>query len=617
MLYLILIWNLLAIACFLPGAFLLQRSKCFLENRNFTLLAIWLGLIIHSVLLTGLSIFLPLSFSVGITALIAISVVTLSARQTRQAIANLYQPISPLRLGIILGLEIAVAAYATRTWIGLTPSTYDLGLYHFGIMKWLAEYGVLPGLGLIHFRFGFTSAWFSLAAIFNHGIAQDRGYAVLGGFSFLLILAQFGINLVSCYRQPKNMSSWFLVVISLLYLPFVIKWEMPVSSTPDLPVIILTYWVGWCFLVIADSINLESSELSELSVRNSGLNPALIPLILAAGAVSFKLSALPLLVVAISFYWVHLDRDHPRQDLIRAGLAVITPLLALIPQGILTSGCILYPAIPACLPLPWSLGNQNVIETSKIIRDWARWTGPTPAGQDPNQWLGHWLFYEGEAAILLGCSAIAVFWLLKRPVKIPGQIWLIGIAVLGIGMVMLGAPTLRYGLGYFCILPALVAAFYCQSQPFMSLSLVLSLLSGMDLWMGAAQNRVLFLGVLWGVNIGLYFWKSVISEPQALGLGLLFSLIFVANTTFETTALVASLDINPLKQANTYFWPVRLPTPPLQTKQVNDVSYSSPLSGNSCWGATLPCTFTPTDPTTKLRQPNRGIAGGFVREIPH
>ncbi len=609
MLYLILIWNFLVIACFLPGALLLQslRGKCFLENKNVALLAIWLGLSLHSVLLMGLSVITPLSFSVGIAILIMVSIITLIARQTRQSVADLYRQISSLWLGVGLGLEIAVAAYATRTWIGLTPSTYDLGLYHFGTMKWLAEHGALPGLGLIHFRFGFTSAWFALAAVFNHGIAQDRGYAVLGGFAFLLILAQFGINLVSCYRQPNNLSSWFLVAILLLYLPFVIKWEMPVSSTPDLPVIVLTYLVGWCILAIA-------SANSEPSAPKSGINPALVPLILAAGAVTIKLSALPLLGVAIAFYLTHLDRDHKQQDLLAGGLAVALPLLALLAQGIATTGCLLYPAIPACLPLPWSLGNQNAIAIAQIIKDWGRWSGPTPAGQDPNQWLGHWLLYEGEAAILLACSAIALLWLLRRPVKIPGQYWIMAIAVLGILMVMLGGPSLRYGLGYFCLLPALVAAIYCPSQPILTLSLVLGLLCGMDLWMGATSNRLLFLAFLLAVNVGLYFKKNVLSEQLSLGLIVLFGLIFISNTAFETTALAASMDINPQKQANTYLWPVPLPVPPLQMKQVNDIPYLSPISGNSCWGAKLPCTFAPTDETTRLRQPNRGIAGGFVRE---
>ncbi|MBW4549837.1 MAG: hypothetical protein KME35_01730 [Aphanocapsa sp. GSE-SYN-MK-11-07L] len=610
MLYLILIWNFLAIACFLPGAFLLQslRDKCFIENKNSAILAIWLGLVMHSVLLMGLSVITPLSFSVGIAVLTAVGALSLIARQTRQTVADLFRQISPLRLGILFGLEIAVAAYATRTWIGLAPSTYDLGLYHFGTMKWLAEYGALPGLGLIHFRFGFTSAWFALAAVFNHGIPQDRGYAVLGGFGFLLILAQFGINLVNCYRQPKDLTSWFLVTILLLYLPFVIKWEMPVSSTPDLPVIVLTYLVGWCILAIANSSN------SDLPAHNSGLNAALVPLILSAGAVTVKLSGLPLLGVAIAFYLTRLNRNHKRQDLIAAGLAVIIPLLALLAQGIVTTGCMLYPAISACLPLPWSLGNDHVIELSKIIRVWSRWSGPTPAGQDPDQWLGHWLAYEGEAAILLVCSAIAVLWLVRRPTKISGQFWLTAIAVLGILMVMLGGPTLRYGLGYFCLLPAFVAAFYCQTKPMISLSLVLGLLSGMDLWMGATNNRLLFLAFLLAINVGLYFNKNVLSEQLSLGLIMLFGLIFVGNTTFETTALAASIDINAQKQANTYLWPVQLPVPPLQTKQVNDLPYRSPISGNSCWGAKLPCTFAPTHATTRLRQPNQGIAGGFVRD---
>lgn len=69
--------------------------------------------------------------------------------------------------------EVVIANLTTQrvTW-------YDVGLYHFGSIRWLAEHGAVPGLALINSKFGFTSSWFALAAPFNPEIFGSRVSAV-------------------------------------------------------------------------------------------------------------------------------------------------------------------------------------------------------------------------------------------------------------------------------------------------------------------------------------------------------------------------------------------------------------------------------------------------------
>src|SRR5580692_1131406 len=45
---------------------------------------------------------------------------------------------------------------------------YDTALYHQQAVKWLAEHGLVRGVALVYYRFGFVSSWFSLAAPLNH-----------------------------------------------------------------------------------------------------------------------------------------------------------------------------------------------------------------------------------------------------------------------------------------------------------------------------------------------------------------------------------------------------------------------------------------------------------------
>lgn len=44
---------------------------------------------------------------------------------------------------------------------------YDTGLYHAQSIRWIEEYGVVPGLANLHSRFGYNSAAFALCALFG------------------------------------------------------------------------------------------------------------------------------------------------------------------------------------------------------------------------------------------------------------------------------------------------------------------------------------------------------------------------------------------------------------------------------------------------------------------
>src|SRR5690606_8335786 len=61
---------------------------------------------------------------------------------------------------------------------------YDSGLYHYPLMRWMAEFGVAPGSALLHFRYGFSSSWLATAAAVDFGPWQGRAAAVTGGLAY-------------------------------------------------------------------------------------------------------------------------------------------------------------------------------------------------------------------------------------------------------------------------------------------------------------------------------------------------------------------------------------------------------------------------------------------------
>jgi hypothetical protein len=68
----------------------------------------------------------------------------------------------------------------------LTPFHGDYGSYHLPVIKWISEYRVIPGLGNLHGRYAFNSAFLPLCALFSgyhisniHFFSLNSLYALL------------------------------------------------------------------------------------------------------------------------------------------------------------------------------------------------------------------------------------------------------------------------------------------------------------------------------------------------------------------------------------------------------------------------------------------------------
>ena len=144
---------------------------------------------------------------------------------------------------------------------------------------------------------------------------------------------------------------------------------------------------------------------------------------------------------------------------------------------------------------------------------------------------------------------------------------------------MYGSPSLRFGLGYFCLLPAFLGALYCyQHSP------------------------------------SLLFYNTK-TNPH----GVLITLLFLVWAIILLTLIIIPSPFDNVNYSRSlfpqFFLPPKIQMPnKLLSKQVNDIQYSTPKpSDNRCWAAELPC--TPENPKNiKLRAPERGIGAGFIRD---
>jgi hypothetical protein len=478
---------------------------------------------------------------------------------------------------------------------------------------WLSKYGMVPGVALIHGRFGFVSSWFALAAPLHVARFATSAAALLGGLAFTVAIGQTFVSIIRIISVRARPADYFFF-LSLLLASSHLTGQLVASSSPDVPVTLLTLVVVWVVLIISEQ------EAHDQPVR--GANGRLIPLILSAGAFTLKLSTIPLLVVTY-FYWLA-RVDSVKRYLLGSSL-VAALCVPLVFSEIVTSGCPLYPSPFMCLDVPWSVTAQNAQRMSETIRNWARWGRCAPESSDrscappaeSHSWMWKWVGPFKAESWLLAVSLVSLPILMgsRGKEQVHGKNWVLAIAVLGISLILYSAPELRFGLGYFTILPALLAASYRGYI----LPLMIFMVGLPEAHPEYHPRKFATLVAVSVTSLMLIFlskgkWLSPFIQTATLLVALLLPLKYVLVTgRANLSAYVGG--------SSPWRLPPEIQTPgrdDLRSKRVNNFDYVSPSGelNDRCWNATLPCTPYLTEESIELLDPKRGIEAGMIRSRP-
>lgn len=613
MLFFVGAWLPLLLACWLCGAAVLERAagaEAFGRAGDRLVLSLWLGLVVLAQALLAVSLFAPLTPLCGAAVAAALSAPALLSRGVRAEAARLKARLRPRLFLGLLALAAGVASFASQ------PVTYyDTGLYHFQNIRWLAEHGSVPGLALLQIRFAFASAWFALAAPFEAGPFAARASAVACGFALLVATLHALLCARRCAAGAGRGSDWLVALSHAFVLPPALVWRQPASASPDLPVFFLALTVAW-------AVTLSEEE-------RAGAGARLLPVLVAAGAVGVKLSGLSLLVVASVYYARGAGLSTRR--LLAAGAAVALMLLPTVAYGVVVSGCPLFPSKLLCVETPWSVGADKAELLARVVRDWARWDGRTPHWANGWNWVVHWLTKgftlknsfviplcllvagagafvrartrwraAGASVLLAGCAGLLVFLLLRGGEllmvslaaaaaaavltrgggEFAGRTWVLAAGLAGAALTFYAAPALRFGLGYTAIL------FGALLVP-------------------AASKLAGELGAdIWG---GGWWRRRVTLAAMMAACGLLF---FTMTLALETVTRVGAGVEGRFRRL---LVPPPLPVALTEPRAENGFRYVIAADREQCWGAEVPCAQDDLGGGVALRDPARGLRGGFVR----
>jgi hypothetical protein len=373
---------------------------------------------------------------------------------------------------------------------------YDTGLYHLQAVKWIAEYGVVPGLGNLHMRFGYNNSVHVFGAYVD-AYWQGMSAHVTNGFFLTAVLAQWFTEIFTA-RTPRGRLRQAFCLLTLPFL-FTRLWTLePSSLGTDLPTTV------FAFALVLELLSLQPDS------RGRQLLPLTLIMALAAVSFSTKLGGLSLfLVAAVLAVWL-LRRGASWRDRL---LVFALPLLIAIGwciRGVITSGWLVYPVF-GHLPLSWSVPVDVAADDLGNIQSWSRvWAkGPSEVfGHGFWHWFSQWLdvFRMSREFVLLvvACSLLAwraAFGSANSPVRRIGEWAAIAACVLGITQWFVGAPDLRYGAFLFWSLPAVLFA-PMIARPLRDVTLrplVLASVLAVCVWGGAFAFRLdATIPKLWG-----------------------------------------------------------------------------------------------------------------------
>lgn len=588
MLYYISIWTGLTFVCLIVGFALLNTTRADFISRSGDRLiaATWSGLVVLSLSLLMTAVALPLRFITGISVSIVLVTISLSSSRVRTELLNLLKSQNFLLMfGALLCLEVVVVSLFNRP-----ISWFDTGLYHIGAIRWLSRYGAVPGLALIADGFGFTSAWFALSAALIPEIIGSRMGAVTNGFILITAIAQIFILITHITNRQTRLSDWFLLIslliLILAYLSTVFTGSpILISFSPDVSVAFLINILAWLLLV--DLGRLSKDCINSQHERSHYSRFVLI--VIAVGAVSNKLSALPLLPFTFIYYILR-----ESFSLKRALFASALMLMLLIPMAsnsVITSGCPIFPSTTICFDLPWKVSQEKTDEHIKRIS--VNNDAEPQSSQEKSSIFPlvrnrmEWFKTQKKMQLMTLCFLIGFGTLLTRTInrfwgdgrKFNGVDWVIVLGFTGMTFILIVSPLIRFGLGYCVVISALLIALLVSK---------------------VSQRSDKFLRAITPFLRKILLLEKIVRSPV-----LKSALILLV--TFSMASVLGRFQ-------SSWILPPSLPDVPSLTEvYINDVRYTYPSDWSvRCWDANLPCAPTPISYDIRLRDPAAGIAAGFI-----
>ncbi len=352
------------------------------------------------------------------------------------------------------GVPLFIAAVITLLFAYGTSAgymMYDSNLYHAQSIRWIEEYGVVPGLGNLHSRFAYNSASFALTALYSMKFLTGQSLHTIAGL-LAWLAALDGLRFLRAFRRKRLLLSDFARVGELYYISIIFR-EMTSPASDYFTLLLIFYLViRWLDL-------LEREEESTV--------PYSLLCLVAVFAITVKMSAGIILLLVCKPAWMLLKEKRWKEILCYLGLGILIALPFFI-RNVIISGFPVYPYSDIdFFNVDWRMPVFTAQYDMLQIQSWAKGITYVAAYDLPiSKWLPYWFVHELSGmeklwVLASACALVsqigAVAWMLWKKKREEYDVILVLITLTGCYLFwQFSAPMIRYGYAYPLLLPLVV-----------------------------------------------------------------------------------------------------------------------------------------------------------------
>ncbi len=405
------------------------------------------GMAISTVYAQIFSLFTGVGKAANIILFVACGlIILLCRREVREYFETAPRKKTIARVVVIAVLVLLWSYFTSRGYIH-----YDSDLYHAQSIRWIEEYGVVPGLGNLHARFAYNSSFFSLSALYSLKFVVGDSLHTMSGF-FALILSITALDIVKS-RKDKMFSLSGFARVGLIYYLITIMDEV-VSPASDYSIMCIIF-----FIII------KWLDLLEKDERKA--TPYALLCVLGVYALTLKLTAGLIILLTIKPVCC-LIKEKKTKDIIlylSMGIMVAVPWLV---RTVIISGWLLYP-FPALdlFDFDWEMNAVMIEADAAQIKTWGRALYDASLVDMPIiQWFPNWfntMLSGMEKILILGCILSIVIFIVDAIMLFCKKQWkrldvtlVIGTVALSYLFWQFSAPLIRYGYAYVLLVDGLV-----------------------------------------------------------------------------------------------------------------------------------------------------------------
>jgi hypothetical protein len=263
-----------------------------------------------------------------------------------------------------------------------TPLEFDGALYHFQAVKWINEERIMPGLGNLHGRLAFNSAFYPFVAALNFEPWFGHGRSLANTFLGALLLGQifWRLSRAGSGRRLGRIAD-VMAVPPILYLAV----STLGLASPSVEIASSFLQIA-IFLLLVRGVEAWRNGEQDQTTRAAAL------VVLAVTAVTLKLSnagfAAGVLIVVGIYVW----RSKVGRPILRVVSVCSFALTAIfVVRGYVMSGYPAYPSTWGGVDFHWAVAEEQARRDADQIYSWAR--QPWAEARDVlgnHRWMGPW-----------------------------------------------------------------------------------------------------------------------------------------------------------------------------------------------------------------------------------